>query len=109
MPTYAYFCKPCRKEFEVFQSMKDDPLTTCPLCERKGQVQRLISGGAGIIFKGSGFYQTDYKNTRSGSAGGEGGSASKEGGAGSSTTTETAKGKTAPAAEKASAKSPKTD
>ena len=66
MPTYDYFCSACDTEFEYFQSMKDDPLTDCPHCKKKGKVKRQISSGAGIIFKGSGFYETDYK-TKSGS------------------------------------------
>ncbi len=60
MPTYDYKCKECGNLFEVFQKMSDIPLTECPKC--KGRVQRLIGAGAGIIFKGSGFYETDYKN-----------------------------------------------
>lgn len=60
MPTYQYECQKCRHNFEKFQSMKDRPLTTCPKC--KGRVKRLIGGGAGIIFKGSGFYTTDYRS-----------------------------------------------
>ncbi len=60
MPTYEYRCLKCKKTFDQFQSMLDKPLKTCPKC--KGKVERLIGGGAGIIFKGSGFYQTDYKN-----------------------------------------------
>lgn len=64
MPTYEYLCNKCGKEFEVFQSMKDDPLKICT-CGKKGQVQRKIGAGAGLIFKGSGFYITDYKNKHS--------------------------------------------
>lgn len=60
MPTYEYKCLSCLKVFEVFQSMKDDPIRFCPDCN--GGVKRLIGVGAGTIFKGSGFYQTDYKN-----------------------------------------------
>ncbi|MCZ8344096.1 MAG: zinc ribbon domain-containing protein [Leptospira sp.] len=60
MATYDYLCKTCGKQFEYVQSMKDDPITEC-LCEKKGIVERLISSSAGIIFKGSGFYVTDYK------------------------------------------------
>ncbi|MCB1176430.1 MAG: zinc ribbon domain-containing protein [Leptospiraceae bacterium] len=62
MPTYDYKCNTCDKVFEHFQSMKDDPLTEC-LCEKKGNVTRMISNGGGIIFKGSGFYVTDYKKS----------------------------------------------
>lgn len=65
MPTYEYVCDKCGKEFEVFQSMKDDALTTCQ-CGKKGKVRRKIGGGAGLIFKGSGFYITDYKKSSPG-------------------------------------------
>jgi len=57
MPTYEYECKSCSHSFEVFQSMKDPPLKNCPECGK--EVRRLIFGGAGVIFKGSGFYVTD--------------------------------------------------
>ncbi len=60
MPTYDYVCDKCQHEFELFQSMKDDPIKTCPKCKSK-KARRLIGGGSGIIFKGSGFYETDYK------------------------------------------------
>ena len=59
MPTYEYKCLECDHRFEAFQSMKDDPLESCPECE--GGVKKLISSGAGLIFKGSGFYITDYR------------------------------------------------
>ncbi|TGK05145.1 zinc ribbon domain-containing protein [Leptospira langatensis] len=65
MPTYDYRCKACGQTFEYFQSMKDDPITTCILCGKSGEVDRLISNGGGIIFKGSGFYVTDYKSSPS--------------------------------------------
>lgn len=64
MPTYDYKCNSCNKVFEHFQSIKDEPLTEC-LCEEKGSVTRMISSGSGIIFKGSGFYVTDYKKSGS--------------------------------------------
>ncbi|MDR2069737.1 MAG: zinc ribbon domain-containing protein [Spirochaetaceae bacterium] len=57
MPTYEYECKSCGYLFEVFQTMSEDPLTSCPQCGK--EVRRLINGGSGIIFKGSGFYVTD--------------------------------------------------
>ena len=63
MPTYEYECTSCGKSFEAFQSMSDPPLTACPTCGKK--VRRLINGGTGIIFKGSGFYVND---SRKGSA-----------------------------------------
>ena len=68
MPTYEYECEKCKKTFELFQSMRDDALTTCPedkCCMGtwgKGKVHRLIGTGAGLIFKGSGFYITDYRS-----------------------------------------------
>lgn len=57
MPTYEYECKSCKYAFEFFQSMKDEPLKTCPECGK--ELRRLINGGTGIIFKGNGFYATD--------------------------------------------------
>lgn len=60
MPTYEYECKKCGHRFEKFQSIKDAPSKRCPQC--KGSLKRLIGTGAGIIFSGTGFYQTDYKN-----------------------------------------------
>ncbi len=66
MPTYDYSCSRCGEDFEAFQSMKDAPLTTCPKCGKKGGVKRQIGGGAGLIFKGTGFYITDYKNKSGG-------------------------------------------
>ncbi len=68
MPNYDYECSRCKKTFELFQSMKDDALTTCPKshCRMKtwgkGTVRRLLGTGAGLIFKGSGFYITDYRS-----------------------------------------------
>ncbi len=59
MPTYEYRCTSCGYEFEEFQSIAAEPLTVCPRCS--GRIMRLISGGGGLIFKGSGFYETDYK------------------------------------------------
>ena len=59
MPTYEYECQKCGYRFEKFQKMSDKPLSKCPQC--KGKVKRLISAGTGLIFKGSGFFITDYK------------------------------------------------
>lgn len=64
MPTYDYRCDNCGHELEVFQSMTDERLTECPACG-KSKLRRLIGSGSGIIFKGSGFYETDYKRSRS--------------------------------------------
>ena len=60
MPIYEYRCTNCKNEIEVLQSIKDAPLTKCPECG-KNTLQKMVSGGAGLIFKGSGFYLTDYK------------------------------------------------
>jgi len=68
MPTYGYVCDKCGHEFDTFQSMSADPLKVCPedLCHRKrwgkGKVKRTIGAGAGLLFKGSGFYITDYRS-----------------------------------------------
>ena len=97
MPTYEYFCEKCGQNFDAFQSMRDKPFTECPkdLCRKSkwghGKVKRLLGTGAGVIFKGSGFYTTDYrsasykeaaKKESGGSAGGaeKGGPAKESGG-----------------------------
>lgn len=70
MPTYEYVCSKCGHEFEKFQSMSESPLTVCPkeLCGQKkwgkGKVKKQIGAGAGLIFKGSGFYITDYRSEK---------------------------------------------
>ncbi|MBU3958684.1 MAG: hypothetical protein KKH29_04435 [Candidatus Omnitrophica bacterium] len=65
MPTYEYECSHCGYKFELSQGMKDKHIKNCPQCKK--EVKRLIGSGAGIIFKGSGFYATDYrKNTKPG-------------------------------------------
>src|SRR4051794_2067693 len=61
MPTYEYQCDACGNKFEKFQSIKSGPIRKCPKCG-KNKVRRLISSGAGLIFKGSGFYITDYRS-----------------------------------------------
>jgi putative FmdB family regulatory protein len=61
MPTYGYTCEKCGHEFDAFQSIRARPLRKCPECG-KTALKRLIGTGAGIIFKGSGFYQTDYRS-----------------------------------------------
>lgn len=60
MPTYDYVCSSCGHEFELFQKMTDPPAKKCPEC--KGKVKRKIGAGAGLLFKGSGFYITDYRS-----------------------------------------------
>ena len=62
MPNYDYKCEKCEHVFEVFQSMNDDKLTDCPLDDCDGNVKRLLGTGAALIFKGSGFYETDYRS-----------------------------------------------
>ena len=70
MPTYEYVCQKCGHQFELFQSISAKPLTNCPenVCQQphwgKGRVKRAISGGAGLLFKGSGFYITDYRSEK---------------------------------------------
>ncbi|MGN6504535.1 MAG: FmdB family zinc ribbon protein [Tepidisphaeraceae bacterium] len=61
MPTYEYICEACEHEFEQFQSIKADPIKECPVCH-KLKVRRKIGTGAGILFKGGGFYETDYRS-----------------------------------------------
>lgn len=95
MPTYEYSCQKCGKNFDAFQSMRDEPFAECPedKCQEvawgHGKVKRLLGIGAGLIFKGSGFYITDYRSNsyKEGakkdappSAGGEKTSGGKEGG-----------------------------
>jgi putative FmdB family regulatory protein len=100
MPTYEYECAKCKKTFEIVQSMKDNALTTCPKtsCRMKtwgkGKVKRAVGAGAGLIFKGSGFYITDYRSEGYKKKAGEAGKASE-----SSTTpkTETKKTESKPA------------
>lgn len=70
MPTYEYLCEKCGHEFEVLQPISDGPLRICPknVCPQKkwgrGRVKKKISGGAGLLFKGSGFYITDYRSQK---------------------------------------------
>lgn len=92
MPTYDYACKQCGHRFEAFQSMKDDALTTCPQCDAEA-LQRLIGAGAGLVFKGSGFYLTDYKKSSSAPA-----SSTPSNGSGDSASSPPTNGKATPAA-----------
>ncbi len=94
MPTYEYVCSKCNHQFEKFQRMTEKALTVCPKdrCPRKtwgkGKVIRAVGGGAGLIFKGSGFYITDYRSE------GYKASAKKESGAASGGSSDTAKKET---------------
>ena len=90
MPTYDYECTKCSHTFDAFQSMSDEPLRKCPSCGRN-TLRRLIGGGLGVIFKGSGFYATDSKSTSSGGG-------AKKGGDGAATDTTPKKSSEAPAA-----------
>ncbi len=74
MPTYEYACQSCDHEFEQFQSMLAEPLTKCPACGKK-RLKRLVGMGAGLIFKGTGFYITDYKKKSGGEPKADGGEA----------------------------------
>jgi putative FmdB family regulatory protein len=105
MPTYEYRCEKCHQTFETFQSMKDEPFLICPknLCREEiwgeGKVKRLIGTGAGLIFKGSGFYTTDYRSSNYKE------SAKKEGKEGSSPKSDEGKGGSEKAKESGPAKS----
>ncbi len=87
MPTYAYRCKKCEHEFELFHSIKDDTPRRCPQCRSKAV--RVPAGGTGLLFRGSGFYITDYrsqsyKDKAKQEKSGGGGAAKSEGGSGGS-------------------------
>ncbi len=98
MPTYEYKCCKCGHQFEKFQSMTAEPLKKCPEC--KGKVKRLIGTGAGIIFKGDGFYCTDYRKSSYTEAAGK----DKDRGAADSAKSAGAKPEAAPAAAKSETK-----
>lgn len=81
MPTYEYRCASCGHEFERFQKISDEPVRECPACG-EAAAERRISAGGGVVFKGSGFYATDYRKEpprKEGEAGGKKGSASGDG------------------------------
>ena len=95
MPTYEYRCKSCGGRFEIFQSIKDDALARCPegscvseddSMKGEGEISRIVSGGAGVVFRGDGFYLTDYARKKEG-GGGE--SAKSEGASNSESGTST--------------------
>ncbi len=78
MPVYEYQCSACGKAFEVNQRMTDPPIRVCS-CGEEGKVTRLVSAGSGLIFKGSGFYITDYKNGGSNGGGSKAAGGTKAG------------------------------
>jgi putative FmdB family regulatory protein len=85
MPTYEYACTACDHRFERFESIKAKPDTSCPKCKKK-KAERQISAGGGFLFKGTGFYVTDYKKTSAGGGGGDSGAPAKTADAGHSCT-----------------------
>ena len=104
MPTYGYRCSSCGHEFEVLQKMSDAALEKCPKCS--GKLQKKVYA-TGVIFKGSGFYKTDYSN--SGSSGASSSNGSSESGKGEKSSSEKA-GESKPAAEpKSESKAPSSD
>ncbi|MGE5315768.1 MAG: FmdB family zinc ribbon protein [Acidobacteriota bacterium] len=115
MPTYEYRCKNCQHTLEEFQSMKDEPLVMCPVCHTPNLV-RIIGNGAGLIFKGQGFYLTDYKKGTSEATTSSAASKPKENGA-KPASADDAAGKTADkpaeknsgASEKSAPSSPKAE
>lgn len=84
MPNYDYLCESCGHRFEVFQSMNDPKLVDCPQDDCEGKVRRLLGTGAGLIFKGGGFYQTDYRSSSYKEAAKKDQASSKSGGCGDS-------------------------
>jgi putative FmdB family regulatory protein len=107
MPTYEYLCEKCGNEFETFQPISAKPLKICPedLCAQKkwgrGKVKKKISAGAGLLFKGSGFYITDYRSEKYKDA------AKKESSPASTAENKSAKTETKPASPKSAAKAEK--
>lgn len=97
MPTYDYQCQACGHEWEMFQSMKDAPVKSCPTCSKR-QAKRLLGIGAGLIFKGTGFYETDYKKK----SGGENKENSGESGSSDSSSSDSSKSSDSGSSEKSS-------
>jgi putative FmdB family regulatory protein len=109
MPTYDYQCKGCKHKWELFQSIKAEPLRKCPSCG-KLKAERIIGPGAGIIFRGSGFYQTDYRSEsyrKAAEADKKSQEAPSSSSSDSSTTSTKADGKTSPDSKSGDKKKPK--
>ena len=97
MPTYEYRCPECKNEFEKFQRMSDEPGAECPACG--SAAERRLSGGAGLLFKGSGFYITDYRSDSYKKA------AKADSGGGEKSSSSSADSKPAPSSDSKSSKS----
>jgi putative FmdB family regulatory protein len=107
MPTYDYECSACGHTFDELQSFSDPPLSKCPKCKKK-KLNRLFGGGGAIVFKGSGFYETDYR--RAGQTNGDGkGEKAESGEAAKSESKSEAKTETAGETKTESKPAPKTD
>src|SRR5215217_911095 len=108
MPTYDYICDACGHEFEAFESIKADPQTDCPQC-REAKLRRKIGPGAAILFKGSGFYQTDYRSEsyKKGAKADTGGGSSSSGESSSGGSNGSSSSSSTPAPAPAKAESPK--
>jgi putative FmdB family regulatory protein len=109
MPNYDYACQTCGHRFEIFQSMNDAKLQDCPIEACPGPVKRLLGTGAGLIFKGSGFYQTDYRSNSYQEGAKKDGAAAKPAETGAPATPAAPAPATAPAAASAPAAPSKSD
>jgi putative FmdB family regulatory protein len=105
MPTYEYECGKCGHRLEAFQYFSEKPLRRCPACSRK-TLRRLIGAGSAVIFKGSGFYETDYKRAGAGKRPGKASGDSGPGDAGSSGTTDSKSGADGSGGKKAKESAP---
>ena len=105
MPTYEYRCTSCSNQFEKFQRMSDDPVAECPACGSRAE--RRLSGGAGLLFKGSGFYITDYRRDSYKKAAGA--DKGESGGSSESKSSESKSSDSKPAEAKPSASKPAAD
>lgn len=111
MPTYDYECATCEKVFEIFQQMSDEPIKKCPDCDNL--IKRLVSGGLGVIFKGSGFYVNDSKKSSNSSSSKDGKRSNSSNGSNSvaspSSSNESSSGGSSTSSDKSSTQAKKTD